>query len=439
MAAGTVISGGFPGRVAQEVQPNEKCAGCLHYDGQAGRTGACTIGLRPWLCGDGEAQEVGYAPLARGAGNYLPDMSNHGAHAPEVPTQFVSDLYGSGSTRPVQVHQVALGEEHVHLVKSLVERHSQLQKSQCRLCSMAGTHGTAPPNVGFQLCTCAPLEARVVAKAVVSRMSNAQRVGVALDDVVEWVRDVVKAGFKVPFPKKARSLGSRVIDPERRAENRALNRPRPTLSDQVTIDGNGGHLRPIEKGTYYHPSGRYDVSPAGGGSHHIDFTPRTGGPQTRLPGTFPSHGAARRAAIAHGERIAAGSGKVTPSTSAPTRQIKVGRDNASSMESVDKSESRPGATFVASHGTYKFEHHPDHVAVHYQAEHGSPAPSQRVKFKTGQQAVNMKNIHSFVNEHSLADGGHATLHSDHVKVHLPDVGEVHHVTTMKQARGHLGY
>jgi hypothetical protein len=202
MSAGTVISGGFPGRVAQEVQPNQKCEGCLHYDRQAGRTGACTIGERPWNCGDGDMQEVGYAPIARGAGSYLPDMSNHGSHAPEVDPQHVGGLYGAGSTRPVVVQQVSLGEEHVHLVKSMVDQHTRFQKSQCRLCSMQGTHGTAPPNVGYQICTCEPIRAEVVAKALEGRMSNRLRVAVPFDELVGWVRDVAKAGFRLPVRAK---------------------------------------------------------------------------------------------------------------------------------------------------------------------------------------------------------------------------------------------
>lgn len=246
MPAGTVISGGFPGRVAQEVQPNQKCEGCLHYDRQAGRTGACTIGERPWNCGDGEAQEIGYAPLHRGAGSYLPDLSNHGAHAPEVDPQGSSSLYGVGSTRPVAFHQVSLGEEHVHLIKSMVENHARMQKSQCRLCSMRGSHGTAPANVGYQVCTCAPIQAETVAKAIEGRMGNALRAAVPFDELVEWVRDVAKAGFRLPVPKKARSFGARTVDPMRRREDAALNRPRkPSLSDQIQMDDRGGHLRPM--------------------------------------------------------------------------------------------------------------------------------------------------------------------------------------------------
>ncbi len=308
MTAGTVISGGFPGRVAREVNPNSKCSGCLHYDGQAGRTGSCTIGDSPWKCGEGDAPQIGYAPIARGAGGQLLDLCNHGAHAPEVPTQGTSSLYGAGSTRPVEIRQVSLGEEHVHIVKSVLARHAAVQKSQCRMCSMQGTHGVGPMNVGPQACTCSPIKAEVVAKAVVSGMSNAQRAGVRLEDVVGWVRGVVKSGFRLPAPSGGELSKSDAT----------------SIDDQVRIDGNGGHLRPMEKGSHYLTSGRYDVKPAGGGEHHVEFHSKDGAAPKRLPGKFASPKAARRAAIAHDGRLAVGSGKISTATEAPTRQIKTG-------------------------------------------------------------------------------------------------------------------
>lgn len=196
----TVVSGGFPGRIAQEVNPNPKCNGCLHYDGQAGRVGACLVGLRPWLCGEGEMQDIGYAPITRGAGSYLPPMGNHPAQAGEVSTQEVSDLHGAGSTRGVTFQQVSLGEEHVQLVKSMFSTHVERQQSMCRLCKSRGTIGMAPANVGPQVCTCEPIAARDIAKALVPRMSNAQRMSYDLDEITDWVRGVAKAGFKMPAP-----------------------------------------------------------------------------------------------------------------------------------------------------------------------------------------------------------------------------------------------
>lgn len=186
------------------MQPNPKCHGCLHYDGQAGRTGACTIGLRPWLCGDGGAAEIGYAPITHGAGTYLPDMSNHGAHAREVETQYVSDLYGSGSVKPVAVQTVSLGGEAVDFIKSMVDRHMVFERSVCRLCKSAGTTiGATPFANDPQVCTCEPIKATDVAKALVDRMSNRERARMSLDDVTQFVYDVAKAGYKMPKPRVA--------------------------------------------------------------------------------------------------------------------------------------------------------------------------------------------------------------------------------------------
>lgn len=313
MSAGTVISGGFPGRVAREVFPNQKCSGCLHYDGQAGRTGACLIGLRPDNCGSGEHPNVSYAPIARGAGSYLPDMSNHGARAQEVDQAGTSALYGLGSVRPVVVRQISLGEEHVHVVKSVLAAHRRMQKSQCRRCSMDGAHGTSPMNVEPQPCTCSPISAEVVAKAVLGGMTNAARDGLTVDGVASWVRDVAKAGFRLPAARGG-------------AVSNGLE------EDAVSADHAGGHLVPVEKGTHYTANGSYVIAPTVRGEHHVTFHPKDGGPSARLPGTFSSPGAARRAVIVHsGNRMAEGSGTAGPTAS--TRNMRVKND----ADSVSKS------------------------------------------------------------------------------------------------------
>lgn len=261
MAAGTVVSGGFPGRVAQEVQPNPKCNGCLHFDGQAGRTGACTIGSKPWNCGDGDAADIGYAPIARGAGTYLGDMSNHGAHAPEVGDQEASDLTGSGSVRPVIFQQVSLGEEHVHFAKSYIAQHDTLQKSMCRLCKSVNMLGTTHSNIGPQVCTCETISAQTVAKALAGKLNNLEQSILSMNDLVAFVYACAKSNFNPA----------------------------------------------IVKGTFYHQHGKYEVHAAGGGDQHVDFHPRGGGKVTRVA-TVGSHREARRTAELHAKRFAAGTG-----------------------------------------------------------------------------------------------------------------------------------
>ena len=154
------------------------------------------------MCGDGGAAEIGYAPITHGAGSYLPDMSNHGAHAREVETQYVSDLYGSGSTKPVSVQTMSLGGEAVEFIKSMVDEHMSFERSTCRLCKSAGTTiGATPFTNDPQVCTCVPIKATDIAKALVGRMSNRERVETSFDDVTAFVYDVAKAGYKMPVAK----------------------------------------------------------------------------------------------------------------------------------------------------------------------------------------------------------------------------------------------
>lgn len=346
MAAGTVISGGFPGRVAQEVQPNPKCNGCLHFDGQAGRTGACTIGLRPWLCGEGDAADIGYAPISRGAGAYLPGMDNHSVQAPHVDDQEVSDLYGARSTRGVQFQQVSLGEEHIHFVKSMVAQHTEVQKTMCRLCKSAGTIGTTHSNLAPQVCTCEPIAARDIAKALVSRLSNLARAVIDVDDATAFVYDVAQAGFKASA---------------------------------------------MEKGTFYQQHGKYEVSPSGKGQHHVDFHPRGGGAPARV-GTFGSHREARHAAERHHTRFASGTGADNAAPSATSEEKTTSHKKPKSTQTPPGLPSMKDAVSVkgeaprhphdlkvgdlVTHSSSTGFHHPDPKVA---ATHGSIAQVDSIK------------------------------------------------------------
>lgn len=326
MAAGTVITGGFPGRVALEVLPNEKCNGCLHFDGQAGRTGACTIGLKPFSCGDdGSMADIGYAPIARGAGSYLPDMNTHGAHAPEAGPQEVSDLYGSGPNRPVTFQEVSLGEEHVRFVKSMFTNHVKLQQSMCRLCKSIGTIGAAPANTDPQSCTCEPIAARDIAKSLMQRLSNRERSVVDLEDATAFVYEVIK--------------------------------------------GPNG----LAKGTFYHAHGKYEVTSSGkgDGKQHVDYHPKSGGEPTRI-GTYPDRNAARAALNEHGKRFAAGTGgtyehsnaKVTPTSNDHTKPTKVAKsDDVEKAGDEIPHHIKQVHAFVKEHG-YRATAHADHVKIH---------------------------------------------------------------------------
>lgn len=221
------------------------------------------------MCGDGDAQDIGYAPIARGAGSYLPDMSNHAVQAREVETQFVSSLYGSGSTRPVHVQEVTLGEGHARVVKGFYARHMEMQKTFCRLHQGHGqSYGmAAPSNFDAQVCSCSEPNVRDVAKALVPSLSNRERTMLDFDDVIEFVEDVVRAGFtrieKAVFPvgKHGKVVTQHVGD----------------RSGNIDV--------------HFHPSG-------GGDPVHL--------------GTATDHHSARKIAIKHSNAIMGSGGSPTP-------------------------------------------------------------------------------------------------------------------------------
>lgn len=268
---GTVISGGFPGRVAQEVTPNPKCHGCLHYDGQGGRTGVCTVGLKPAICGEGELPEFTYAPIARGAGAYLHDMNNHAVQAREVDAQSVGGLYGAGSTRPVQFQVVTLGDEHAHFIKSFIDQHMEVERKCCRLHQGHGLAiGSSPYHNAPQSCSCVSPTDVMVAKALLPRLSNRERVALDVDDVLDFVR--------------------------------AFGDVKWTGGVKIEVDA--------EKGMFHTPVGKYETSRGAGGAHHVDFHPHEGAKQ-RI-GSYPSANHARHALITHARRFASGSGEASP-------------------------------------------------------------------------------------------------------------------------------
>jgi len=406
MTAGTVFSDGFPGRVAQEVQPNPKCRGCLHYVDSAGRTGACSIGLRPWLCGDGDAQDIGYAPITAGAGAYLPDMVAHVARARETEPQDTAALYGAGSTRPVQVHQVSLGEEHVHLIKSLVERHVEMEQTMCRLCKSRGAIGRGPMNNEPQSCSCKPIEARTVAKSLMAQLSNRERSRVTFDDAVAFVYDVADAGFAMPIVKAGKTAAEQV------------GRPLPTGQQSAGL-------------SWKPKAGRGSVAERHLGSYHV-------GPAGSHADGFSAHYMPKNGDAQHlGEHSSEAKAK------AAAQKHFMSKSNVEKGPALDAhiSDQKTVQHFKSPHGSYKIEHHPDHSIVHYKPKEGSPAPAQSAVMKHGEQAEKVAKVHAFVNNHSFGEGagGHATLHEDHVKVHEGDGEKPRRMSSMKQARDHLGY
>lgn len=155
---------GYIGLMAQKVDPNPKCQGCLHYDPQRGGDGGvCTIGLRPFTCGTGEHPRMGYAPLT----GLVADFAAH-----TFPAQ--ARTPGADNNLRIAIQARTLGEEHVEMVKSGAARLGQLYK--CRACSLgkALTTTTNVETMRLGACTCPPVSERSLVKSVMESLNNRQ-------------------------------------------------------------------------------------------------------------------------------------------------------------------------------------------------------------------------------------------------------------------------
>jgi hypothetical protein len=185
---GTVISGGFPGLVSQEVQPNLKCRGCFHFQPQQGKLGVCVVGLQPWNCGEGDSPQTGYSPVDGPAA--IADEANAPvARAAEVDVQEVAPMYSRVANTAMPIKWDVLGEEHVSMAKGLADEWSARQRVFCPLHQGSGgaAQGTGAFNAGYALCKCQPVNRGDIAKSIAANLSNRARHLLDMDDVRYFV------------------------------------------------------------------------------------------------------------------------------------------------------------------------------------------------------------------------------------------------------------
>ena len=227
----------LPGQSAQSVQPNPKCEGCLHYNSQGGQTGVCTIGFRPWLCGDGDAPDMGYSPVAA----QRPSMPGSFAPLAQVGKPGQSndapvENYRGGASTEVPITVSVLGAAHVGLVKSIVNEREVLMRSVCALHqSLAKSSGQFSLQYVQQSCTCNPVSDIEVAKALVPLLSNADRQWLTAEEIVFFVKSVRDGSV---FEKGV--TAARTWD---RYAHTANRRPRKPNAAQ-RVDAKLAHLRP---------------------------------------------------------------------------------------------------------------------------------------------------------------------------------------------------
>jgi hypothetical protein len=88
------------------VSPNRKCEGCVHFEGQVSKGGACEVGTTPGVCGDGSEMRYGYAPLA----NLGPDQIDDFATPAMVGSVGAMNEEGQLESM-IQMKRVVLGDE----------------------------------------------------------------------------------------------------------------------------------------------------------------------------------------------------------------------------------------------------------------------------------------------------------------------------------------
>ena len=182
------------GQLAQTVQPNPKCGGCLHYEPQRGDTGVCATGLRPWTCGDGTAPSMGYAPFSVSAVPNPNDLASSPAQAMSL---------GAGQ---VPIQTVVLGEEHAHLVKSMTTELEQSSTLGCHMHRHGRGMGQTSLNVPTDsMCTCKSVSNSSVLAAIKPYLPNRVNYAVGVDELLDFIDTVRKAGYSA-WDKKQQAL-----------------------------------------------------------------------------------------------------------------------------------------------------------------------------------------------------------------------------------------
>jgi hypothetical protein len=166
---------------AQLVDPNAKCSGCMNYDPQLGGTGACLVGLRPWLCGDGTTPTTGYAPMTM----QVPSISAPMAFSSQVDAPTGADV------APPELPLVVLGEEHVQLVHQLEAQEVTLQKSLCPTHSRVAANGQTSHYVAGSYeglrCACSPVSDFAIAKSMTQHLANRELALISAPVLLDFV------------------------------------------------------------------------------------------------------------------------------------------------------------------------------------------------------------------------------------------------------------
>lgn len=297
--------------MAQAVAPNAKCGGCLNYDQNRGEYGACLVGLRPNVCGNGEHPEMGYAPMGGAATAPM-------GHTPIAQ----SGVPGPVNATP-EVKVISLGEEHVDMVKSL--DHLLTDNSMCRAHLRggqgAGQVSRSVPH-GFA-CQCRDVTDIEIAKSLYKQLNN--RVKHVIGQTFEQAQTLL-----VSFVNHARHYDD--IDSVRKGILSELGYKPPAVSTKPSPGGKkpGGikfskeqrdramgavlaqaQLPRMQKSLHFTPyrgahnaqteHGSYRIQKQHTGTHRLEYATKTQGFKTLS--THPSMDHAKAAAFDHHKKM----------------------------------------------------------------------------------------------------------------------------------------
>lgn len=107
------------------VPQNNKCNGCVHYDGNAqAKGGVCEVGSMPQVCGTGGEKKFGYAPLDELGPDEIDDLAT-----PQLSgTRGAMNEHGD-IEKPIAMKRVVLGDEDLSIAQRIHGERTGVKKS----------------------------------------------------------------------------------------------------------------------------------------------------------------------------------------------------------------------------------------------------------------------------------------------------------------------
>lgn len=235
------------------VTPNRKCEGCVHYDGNVAKGGACEVGTQPTMCGDGSEMKYGYAPLANLGPDEIDDLA--------TPTLVggVGAMNETGALeKTIEMKRVTLGEEDLTIAQRI---HGELSGGINKAVRLSEVPTHAPYGVREE--PEAPLMYRVAKSLRDLHFAPRKQVKFDLHQVLDFLKE---NGFNVTGEDYA-AAGDRV---EKGGEGSRGGNVVAHTKKGKAIYGSTSWAKASH--TEEHPHGHYHVEDHGANQHGVMYT-----------------------------------------------------------------------------------------------------------------------------------------------------------------------